>query len=79
MRIVCLVASALLMAAGPSWSQTPSSVTGPRNLKPAHVICMDSPVSARPQPTLVIKGTQNPVATIAVASEGECRGHRPHG
>lgn len=60
MRTVIAFAACTLAAAGPLWAQSPPSITGPRTLAPAHVMCTDVPVVTRTQSTLFIKGGHSP-------------------
>lgn len=58
MRTVIAFAACTLAAATPGWSQI-NSITGPRTLTSAHVMCTDLPVVTRPASTLFVKGGHN--------------------
>ena len=58
MRTVIAFAACTL-AAGPVLAQSPVTLTGPRTLRPAHVMCTDLPVATRPASTLFVKGGHN--------------------
>lgn len=55
MRVVCAGIAGLFLAA-PALAQEDPRLLGPKTLLPAHVLCTDLPVSARPQPTLLVAG-----------------------
>ncbi|MEO8682027.1 MAG: hypothetical protein ABI665_23470 [Vicinamibacterales bacterium] len=64
MRRRLVVAATFLLAAAPSWAQTPPpdrAHLGPRTLVPAMVACTDLPITAVPVPSVVILGGQNPI------------------
>lgn len=59
MRTVFAFAAVTMAVAGPVWAQSAASITGPRTLTPAHVMCTDLPVVAPSTSTLFIKGGHN--------------------
>lgn len=59
MRNRLVAATALTLAAVPAWAQSPVDVTGPRMLTPSHLACTDLPITAKPEPRLVIKGVHS--------------------
>jgi hypothetical protein len=82
-----IMATAALLAAIPALAQVPKDVHGPRTLLPWMVACADTPVSPRPEPRILIKGTRSPdgvhhaargaeVAIGRVADDGLAEGQR---
>lgn len=59
MRIGIIAAAALLTAI-PASAQAPRDVHGPRTLLPWMVACADTPVTSKPEPRIVVKGTRSP-------------------
>jgi hypothetical protein len=53
---IALTAVAALLAAVPTSAQSTRDVQGPRTLTPAMVACTDLPMTAPPEPRLVVKG-----------------------
>ena len=70
MRIGIVVAATLLVA-GPvsAQNQVPKDVHGPRTLMPWMVACADTPVTEKPNPRIVLKGTRT-AENRAMASRG---------
>ena len=60
MRIGIMATAALLTAIPASAQQAPKDVHGPRTLLPWMVACADTPVTAKPEPRITIKGTRSP-------------------
>ena len=58
MRTVLAFAACTLAAAGPLWAQS-VSITGPRTLTPAQLMCTDLPVVTRTASPLFVKGGHN--------------------
>ena len=68
MRIGILATAALLTAI-PALAQAPKDVHGPRTLTPWMVACADTPVTAKPEPRITIKGVRSS-SDLATATRG---------
>ena len=64
-----IMATAALLTAIPAAAQAPKDVHGPRTLLPWMVACADTPVTAKPEPRLIIKGVRSSVG-LAMAARG---------
>jgi hypothetical protein len=53
-----IMATAALLTAIPASAQAPKDVHGPRTLTPWMVACADTPVTAKPEPLITIKGVR---------------------
>src|SRR5919106_4399539 len=70
MRIGIVVTATLLTAIPVSaQNQVPKDVHGPRTLMPWMVACADTPVTSKPNPRIVLKGTRSS-DNHAMASRG---------
>jgi hypothetical protein len=64
-----IMATAALLTAIPALAQAPKDVHGPRTLTPWMVACADTPVTAKPEPRITIKGVRSSEGR-AMASRG---------
>ena len=66
-----IVVTATLLTAGPAAAQiqVPKDVHGPRTLMPWMVACADTPVTEKPNPRIVLRGTRS-AENRAMASRG---------
>lgn len=64
-----IMATAALLAAIPASAQAPKDVHGPRTLMPWMVACADTPVTAKPEPRLTVKGIRSS-ADLYMAARG---------
>lgn len=65
MRVRVVLTAVVVMAAAPAWAQSEPTLA-PRTVLPAHVICADMLVSARPAPGLQISGSHHPEIRLAL-------------
>jgi hypothetical protein len=66
-----IMATAALLTAIPASAQAPKDVHGPRTLQPWMVACADTPVTAKPEPRLTIKGIRSPDNIVMSARGSE--------
>lgn len=66
-----IIATAALLTAIPALAQAPKDVHGPRTLMPWMVACADTPVTAKPDPRIRIKGVRAAQELAMAAPGGE--------
>jgi hypothetical protein len=66
-----IMATAALLTAIPASAQAPKDVHGPRTLMPWMVACADTPVLAKPEPRITVKGVRAPDNIFMATRGGE--------
>ena len=70
MRIGIMATAALFTAIPALAQQAPKDVHGPRTLTPWMVACADTPVTAKPDPRIIIKGVRSSEMSRSMAAPG---------
>jgi hypothetical protein len=66
-----IMATAALLTAIPALAQAPKDVHGPRTLAPWMVACADTPVTAKPEPRITIKGVRSAEGRAMASRDSE--------